>query len=153
MRKLRAELPKKNPDQGLQKAYFEGYGFNEQNLTRFGELIDKIDSIWLEDGYKPFLRYGHGPCKWYSNDSPVYGLIMHAREITGTQTGQETFNTLRKIIHLCEKENIIPKPEHKWPYMPSEKKERLQKLSRILGAQFNPFILDYSLDDLQTLVL
>ncbi|MHA1712932.1 MAG: hypothetical protein ACTSW4_02645, partial [Candidatus Ranarchaeia archaeon] len=153
MRKLRAELPKKNPDNGIQKAYFEGYGFNERNLIRFEDLINQLDNIWIEDGYEPFLRYGHGPCKWYCDDTPVYGLIMHAREVASNQTSKQTFMTLRKILQFCEKEDIVPKPEHKWPYMTSKKKKRLRELSEIIGSEFNKFILEYSLDDLQELVL
>ncbi|MHA2059153.1 MAG: FAD-binding oxidoreductase [Candidatus Ranarchaeia archaeon] len=153
MRALRKSLPKRNPPIGAQKAYFEGYGIPESHLNKLGDILEEIDEIWKTHGIEPFLRYGHSPCKWYVNDQPVYGMIMHAREVVAKRTATQIMSTLETVLDFCDKRGIIPKPEHKWPYQNTQKKDRLIELQQHFGEQFNPFVLRATRKDLIPLML
>ncbi|MHA2406879.1 MAG: FAD-binding oxidoreductase [Candidatus Ranarchaeia archaeon] len=153
MRALRKSLPKRNPPIGAQKAYFEGYGIPQLHLNKLGDILEEIDEIWRTDGIEPFLRYGHSPCKWYVNHKPVYGMIMHAREVVAKRNSTQIMNTLEKVLDYCDKKGIIPKPEHKWPYQKTQKKDRLILLQQLLGNKFNPFVLKATRKELIPLML
>jgi hypothetical protein len=144
MKDVRVKLPKRNPKGGVQVALFEGYGFHDQSLVRMQECVDRIDELLRSRGLEPFAKYGHAPSKWYlGTNEAAYGIIMHSREIKPEhQSGQEIFGTVVKIVELCEELGITPKPEHKWPFSDTVKRERLNQLRVIIGTGFNSFILD-----------
>ncbi len=153
MRALRKALPKRNPPTGSQKAYFEGYGIPYPLLNKLGDLLSEIDAIWRNHAIEPFLRYGHSPCKWYVDDTPHYGMIMHAREIVAKKTPLQIMRILDEILTFCGDKGLVPKPEHKWPYQNTQKKERLKQIRQHLGGNFNPFIFTASQTDLSSLIL
>ncbi|MFX1514338.1 MAG: FAD-binding oxidoreductase, partial [Promethearchaeota archaeon] len=120
MQEFRRSLPKRTPRKGTQLPYFEGYGFSEQHLLNFGEMITELNSLWQSNGLEPFMRYGHSPCKWYVDDNETFGLIMHAREVKAEKNGKELVKILNDVVQFCKEKEITPKPEHKWPYMQHE---------------------------------
>ena len=80
---------------------------------------------------------------------------MHSREKRPDDlTPKVVFDTIIALVNICEEMGVTPKPEHKWPYSKNTgKHKRLIELTKILGKQFNPFILDCSLEELADLVL
>ncbi|MFW9787184.1 MAG: FAD-binding oxidoreductase [Candidatus Thorarchaeota archaeon] len=143
MKDIRIKLPKRNPNEGVQFALFEGYGFHNDNLLKLQDSLDEIDALLLNHGMTPFAKYGHGPSKWYLGDNtPTYGLILHSREIRPEgKTGQELLNTVLAIVDKCEELGVTPKPEHKWPFSDADKKKRLDEIRQVIGEGFNPFLL------------
>jgi hypothetical protein len=119
------------------------------------DYIDQIDELLRSRGLEPFAKYGHAPSKWYlGSNKPAFGIIMHSREIKPeNQSGQEIFETVVKIVELCEKLGITPKPEHKWPFSDKVKRERLDELREIIGKGFNSFILDPEYNDTLSLMV
>ncbi|UCE11581.1 MAG: FAD-binding oxidoreductase [Candidatus Thorarchaeota archaeon] len=144
LKDIRIKLPKRNPNEGVQAALFEGYGFFEDSLRGMQSRMEAINGLLIEDGFEPFAKYGHGPSKWYLGDNtPAFGLIMHSREIRPTdKTGKELFETVLKIVDLCDDMGITPKPEHKWPFSDKAKKTRIEELRTIIGEGFNAFIFE-----------
>jgi hypothetical protein len=144
MKDVRIKLPKRNPNEGLQIALFEGFGYHGDNLLKMQNTIDEIDSLLLGHGLPLFARYGHAPSKWYLGDNnPAYGVILHSREIKPkNKTSREMFDTITDIVAKCKEMGITPKPEHKWPFSDEKKKTRIKELREIMGTGFNEFILD-----------
>ncbi|MBD3193130.1 MAG: FAD-binding protein [Candidatus Heimdallarchaeota archaeon] len=155
MQDIRIKMAKRNPPEGVQVALFEGYGVYGENLLHFEEMIDAINNTLRDQGFEPFMKYGHAPSKWHIGNKKREGIIMHSREIRPDNlTSEMVFNAIIALVETCKKLGITPKPEHKWPYLKtSEKHQRLIKLRKILGEKFNPFILDCTLDELKELVL
>ncbi|MFW9793301.1 MAG: FAD-binding oxidoreductase [Candidatus Thorarchaeota archaeon] len=149
MKDIRIKLPKRNPNEGVQFALFEGYGFHGTSLLKLQDNLDEIDSLLISHGMTPFAKYGHGPSKWYIGDNtPTYGLILHSREIRPEgRTGEELLNTLLAIVEKCEDLGVTPKPEHKWPFSDEVKKKRLDEIRQIIGEGFNPFLLSPECND------
>ena len=149
MKDIRIKLPKRNPNEGIQVALFEGYGFYGESLRKLQDNIDEVDELLISQGMTPFAKYGHGPSKWYLGDNtPTYGLILHSREIKPEgKTGQELLNTVLAIVDKCEELGITPKPEHKWPFSDVDKKKRLDEIRRVIGDGFNPFLLSSECND------
>ncbi|MFX1484201.1 MAG: FAD-binding oxidoreductase [Promethearchaeota archaeon] len=143
MKDIRINLPKRNPNVGIQVALFEGYGFHGDSLIHLQDKLDMINSLLSDHGMTPFAKYGHAPSKWYlGNNTPTYGLILHSREIKPEdKKGPEMLDTVLAIVDLCEANGITPKPEHKWPYSDAVKKRRLEEIRSIIGQGFNPFLL------------
>ncbi len=152
MQEFRRTFPKRTPPEGTQLPYFEGYGFSETHLLNFGNIMEELNSLWSSNGLEPFMRYGHSPCKWYTDNREVFGLIMHAREVKVEKTGKELVNVLEQVIQFCKEESITPKPEHKWPYLETSERKRLRHLAHVLNSSFNPFILKATFTDLAELV-
>ncbi|MFX1607104.1 MAG: FAD-binding oxidoreductase [Promethearchaeota archaeon] len=150
MKDIRIKLPKRNPNEGVQVALFEGYGFHGDSLLKLQNRLDEIDALLIDHGMTPFAKYGHGPSKWYIGDNtPTYGLILHSREIKPEgKTGEEILNTVLAIVDKCEELGVTPKPEHKWPFSDADKKKRLDEIRRIIGEGFNPFLLSPECNDL-----
>jgi hypothetical protein len=144
MKDIRIKLPKRNPKEGIQVALFEGYGFHDKSLIRMQDCVNEIDELLRSRKLEPFAKYGHAPSKWYlGTNEAAYGMIMHSREIKPEhQSGKEIFETVVKIVDLCSELGITPKPEHKWPFSDKVKRDRLNKLRKIIGSGFNSFILD-----------
>jgi len=144
MKDIRIKLPKRNLNEGLQIALFEGYGYHGDSLLKMQDAIDEINSLLMGHGLVLFARYGHAPSKWYLGDnSPAYGVILHSREIKPEdKTSREMFDTITDIVAKCNELGITPKPEHKWPFSDEEKKTRIKELRKVLGTGFNDFILD-----------
>jgi hypothetical protein len=149
MKDVRIKLPKRNPNEGLQLALFEGYGFHGKNLREMKECLNQIDELLRSRGFEPFEKYGHAPSKWYlGSNEAAYGIIMHSREIKPEeQSGNEIFETVTKIVELCDDLGITPKPEHKWPFSDKVKRERLDELREVIGNGFNSFVLDPECND------
>ena len=149
MKDIRIKLPKRNPNEGIQVALFEGYGFYGESLRKLQDSINEVDELLISQGMTPFAKYGHGPSKWYLGDNtPTYGLILHSREIKPEgKTGQELLNTVLAIVDKCEELGITPKPEHKWPFSDVDKKKRLDEIRRVIGDGFNPFLLSSECND------
>jgi hypothetical protein len=141
---FRIKLPKRNPVVGNQIGLFEGYGLHGDSLEHMGNTIHEIDSVLMDHGLTPFVKYGHAPSKWYLGDnSPAYGIVMHSREIRPQEkSGAEIFRTVQDIVRKCEELNVTPKPEHKWLYSDEVKKARIQELRTIIGSSFNSFIFE-----------
>ncbi|MFW9996306.1 MAG: FAD-binding oxidoreductase [Candidatus Odinarchaeota archaeon] len=153
LKQLRLDLPKMNPEHGVQSAVFEGYGFSGAILPHLGDKLDLLDEILVSSDLKPFLRYGHAPSVWYTGrNSRQEGLIMHARDIRPDMDGTTTYKIILEIIDFCKREGITPKPEHKYPYADSGKIGRLEELRKVLGESFNPFIVSSSVEDMSKLV-
>ncbi|MHA1166257.1 MAG: FAD-binding oxidoreductase [Candidatus Hodarchaeales archaeon] len=154
LKQLRLNLPKTNPEKGVQDAIFEGYGFSSEILPKLGDKIALLDDLLENKGFKPFLRYGHAPSIWYAgiNDRHT-GLIMHERDIRPDVDNQQIYSTVIDIVEFCDREKIRPKPEHKWIFTDGPKLQRLMKLREILGIEFNPFIIDSKKEDLANLIL
>ena len=146
---IRLKLPKRNPKDGLQVALFEGYGFHGKSLIKMQDCLNQIDELLCRNGLEPFEKYGHAPSKWYlGSNETAYGIIMHSREIRPeNQSGKELFETIIKIVDLCEDLGVTPKPEHKWPFSDKVKRERLDELREIIGKGFNSFVLDPKCND------
>ncbi len=149
MKDIRIKLPKRNPNEGVQFALFEGYGFHGDSLLRLQDSLDEVDALLKERGMTPFSKYGHGPSKWYLGDNtPTYGLILHSREIKPEgKTGEELLNTVLAIVDKCEELGVTPKPEHKWPFSDVVKKKRLDEIRQVIGEGFNPFLLSPECND------
>jgi len=149
MKDIRIKLPKRNPNEGVQFALFEGYGFHGDSLLRLQDSLDEVDALLKERGMTPFSKYGHGPSKWYLGDNtPTYGLILHSREIKPEgKTGEELLNTVLAIVDKCEELGVTPKPEHKWPFSDVDKKKRLDEIRQVIGEGFNPFLLSPECND------
>jgi hypothetical protein len=149
MKDVRIKLPKRNPNEGIQIALFEGYGFHGESLLRLQNRLDEIDALLIDHGMTPFAKYGHGPSKWYLGDNtPTYGLILHSREIKPEdKTSEELLNTVLDIVDKCEELGITPKPEHKWPFSDTIKKKRLDDIRQVIGEGFNPFLLSPECND------
>ncbi len=144
LKDTRIKLPKRNPKEGIQVALFEGYGLHGKSLTEMSHSITEVNELLMEDGFRPFAKYGHAPSKWYLGDnSEAFGLVMHSREIRPEgRSGKEIFKTVARIVDKCLELGITPKPEHKWPFSDDVKKKRIMKLRDIIGGGFNSFILD-----------
>lgn len=155
MKDIRVKMAKRNPPEGFQMAIFEGYGIYGENLLRFEEVIKKINETLVSQSYTPFIKFGHAPSVYYEDDKKIKGMIMHSREKRPDDlTPKVVFDTIVALVNICEEMGVTPKPEHKWPYSKNtEKHKRLVELTKILGKQFNPFILDCSLEELADLVL
>jgi hypothetical protein len=149
MKDIRIKLPKRNPNEGIQVALFEGYGFHNESLLKLQDNVEEVDALLMSHGMTPFAKYGHGPSKWYLGDNtPTYGLIMHSREIKPEdKTGQELLDTVLAIVDKCEELGVTPKPEHKWPFSDVEKKKRLDEIRQVIGEGFNPFLLSSECND------
>lgn len=156
LEKMRIELPKRNPNEGIQFALFEDYGLHGKSLEYMENTLNQIDSLLLEHNLTPFAKYGHAPSKWYLGDNtPAYGLIMHSREIRPEgKSGQDIYKAVEAIVKLCDEIDVTPKPEHKWPYSDAIKKARLTKIRQVLGEGFNSFIFeeDCATDTLSSMV-
>jgi hypothetical protein len=148
MKAIRLQLPKRNPNEGVQIALFEGYGFHDQSLARLQEAVDRIHALLMENEFVPFAQYGHAPSKWYLGDNtPAYGIIMHSREIQpADKSGIEKFKVVKQIVNLCKELDITPKPEHKWIFSDKTKLDRLRELRSVVGTRFNSFVLDPNCD-------
>ena len=149
MKDIRIKLPKRNPNEGVQFALFEGYGFHGDSLLKLQDSLDEIEALLNDKGMTPFGKYGHGPSKWYLGDNtPTYGLILHSREIRPKgKTGEELLNTVLEIVEKCEELGVTPKPEHKWPFSDELKKKRLEDIRQVIGDRFNPFLLSPECND------
>jgi hypothetical protein len=143
MKDIRIKLPKRNPNEGVQFALFEGYGFHGDNLLNLQDSLDEVEALLMNHGMTPFGKYGHGPSKWYQGDNtPTYGLILHSREIRPEgKTGDELLGVVLEIVDKCEELGVTPKPEHKWPFSDAVKKKRLDEIRQVIGEGFNPFLL------------
>jgi hypothetical protein len=141
---FRIKLPKRNPVVGNQIGLFEGYGLHDDSLEHMANTIHEIDSVLMDHGLTPFVKYGHAPSKWYLGDnSPAYGIVMHSREIRPKEkSGVEIFRTVQDIVQICEELKVTPKPEHKWLYSDEVKKARIQELRVIIGDSFNSFMFE-----------
>ena len=135
-------MPKRNPNEGIQVALFEGYGIHGKSLVNMQHTIEEIEALLMDYGLVPFAKYGHAPSKWYIGDnSPTFGIIMHSREIKPEgKTGQELYQAVEDIVSKCEKLGVTPKPEHKWPYSDEIKKARIEDIRKVIGEGFNPFL-------------
>ncbi|NHJ39700.1 MAG: FAD-binding protein [Asgard group archaeon] len=155
MKDIRVKMAKRNPPDGFQMAIFEGYGIYGENLLRFEEVIKKINETLESNSFKPFIKFGHAPSVYYEDGNKIKGMIMHSREKRPDDlTPKIVFDAIVALVKICEEMGVTPKPEHKWPYSKNtEKHKRLVELSEIFGKQFNPFILDCSLEELADLVL
>jgi hypothetical protein len=155
MKDIRIKMAKRNPPEGYQMAIFEGYGIYGENLLRFEEVIKKINETLESQTFTPFIKFGHAPSVYYEDDKKIKGMIMHSREKRPDDlTPKVVFDTIIALVNICEEMGVTPKPEHKWPYSKNTgKHKRLIELTKILGKQFNPFILDCSLEELADLVL
>ena len=149
MKDIRIKLPKRNPNEGVQFALFEGYGFHGDNLLRLQDSLNEVEALLNDHGMTPFGKYGHGPSKWYLGDNtPTYGLILHSREIRPEgKTGEELLNTVLAIVDKCEELGVTPKPEHKWPFSDAVKNKRLEDIRQVIGEGFNPFLLSPECND------
>ncbi len=149
MKDIRIKLPKRNPNEGVQFALFEGYGFHGDSLLKLQDNLNEIEALLNDHGMTPFGKYGHGPSKWYLGDNtPTYGLILHSREIRPEgKTGEELLKTVLTIVNKCEELGVTPKPEHKWPFSDAVKKKRLEDIRQIIGEGFNPFLLSPECND------
>jgi hypothetical protein len=149
MKDIRIKLPKSNPNEGVQFALFEGYGFYGNSLLKLQDSLDEIESLLKRHGLEPFGKYGHGPSKWYLGDNtPTYGLILHSREIKPKdRTGEEMLNVVLEIVDKCDELGVTPKPEHKWPFSDIDKKKRLEEIRKVIGDGFNPFLLSPDCND------
>lgn len=149
MKDIRIKLPKRNPNEGVQFALFEGYGFHGDSLLKLQDSLNEIEALLIGKGMVPFGKYGHGPSKWYLGDNtPTYGLILHSREIRPEgRTGEEMLNTVLEIVEKCEELGVTPKPEHKWPFSDAVKKKRLDEIRQVIGEGFNPFLLSPECND------
>ena len=149
MKDVRIKLPKRNPNEGIQVALFEGYGFHGNSLLNLQDSLNEVDALLNDHGMTPFAKYGHGPSKWYLGDNtPTYGLILHSREIKPEgKTGEELLNTVLAIVEKCDELGITPKPEHKWPFSDVAKKKRLDEIRQVIGEGFNPFLLSSECND------
>ncbi|NHK30920.1 MAG: FAD-binding oxidoreductase [Asgard group archaeon] len=155
MRDIRVKMAKRNPPVGFQMAIFEGYGIYGENLLRFEEVIKKLNETLMAHRFSPFIKFGHAPSVYYENGNKIKGMIMHSREKRPDDiTPKDVFDTIVALVEMCEETGVTPKPEHKWPYSKNTgKHKRLVELTEVLGKQFNPFILDCSLEELADLVL
>jgi hypothetical protein len=144
LKDLRLKLAKRTPKRGLQMSLFEDYGFHGDNVPRLQDCLDRIDSLLQEQGFEPFAKYGHAPSKWYLGDNTrAYGVILHSNEIRPTNKSRlEIFETVTRLVQLCEELGLTPKPEHKWIYANRAKLERIRELREAVGSQFNSFILE-----------
>ena len=149
MKDIRIKLPKRNPNEGVQFALFEGYGFHGESLLKLQDNLSEVETLLKDHGITPFSKYGHGPSKWYLGDNtPTYGLILHSREIRPEgKTGVELLNTVLALVDKCEELGITPKPEHKWPFSDAVKKKRLEDIRQVIGKGFNPFLLSPECND------
>ncbi|MBY8997734.1 MAG: FAD-binding oxidoreductase [Candidatus Thorarchaeota archaeon] len=149
MKDIRIKLPKRNPNEGVQFALFEGYGFHGDSLLNLQDSLNEVEALLNDHGMKPFGKYGHGPSKWYLGDNtPTYGLILHSREIRPEgKTGEELLDTVLAIVDKCEELGVTPKPEHKWPFSDAVKKKRLDDIRQVIGEGFNPFLLSPECND------
>ena len=155
MKDIRVKMAKRNPPKGYQIALFEGYGIYGENLLRFEEIINTINGTLEKHGFLPFIKFGHAPSLWHVGNEKIKGIIMHSREKRPENlTGETVFKAILALVDTCEKLGITPKPEHKWPYSKTtEKYKRLETLVEILGKEFNPFLLDCTIEELAELVL
>ncbi|HUU76762.1 MAG TPA: FAD-dependent oxidoreductase [candidate division Zixibacteria bacterium] len=155
MKDIRVKMAKRNPPEGYQIALFEGYGIYGENLLRFEEIINTINKTIRNHTFEPFIKFGHAPSLWHVGNEKIKGIIMHSREKRPEKlTGEIVFNAILALVETCEKLDITPKPEHKWPYTRgSEKHKRLVSLTKVLGKEFNTFLLDCSSEELAQLVL
>ena len=105
--------------------------------------------------FQPFIKFGHAPSIWHVGDDTIKGIIMHSREKRpNNPTPEMVFEAILALVNVCERLNITPKPEHKWPYLRTTPKyHRLLALTEVLGKNFNPFILDCTLEELAKMVL
>lgn len=142
MKDIRIKMPKRNPNEGIQVALFEGYGIHGKSLVNMQHTIEEIEALLMDYGLVPFAKYGHAPSKWYIGDnSPTFGIIMHSREIKPEgKTGQELYQAVEDIVSKCEELGVTPKPEHKWPYSDEIKKARIEDIRKVIGEGFNPFL-------------
>ncbi|MFW9834938.1 MAG: FAD-binding oxidoreductase [Candidatus Thorarchaeota archaeon] len=149
MKDIRIKLPKRNPNEGVQFALFEGYGFHGDSLLNLQDNLNEIEALLNSHGMTPFGKYGHGPSKWYLGDNtPTYGLILHSREIRPEgRTGEDLLNVVLEIVDKCEELGVTPKPEHKWPFSDAAKKKRLDEIRQVIGEGFNPFLLSSECND------
>ena len=143
MKDVRIKLPKRNPNEGIQVALFEGYGFYGNSLLKLQDTLDAIDALLIDHRMTPFAKYGHGPSKWYLGDNTAtHGLILHSREIKPDgKTGEEMLKTVLAIVDKCDELKVTTKPEHKWPFSDAVKKKRLEEIRQVIGAGFNPFLI------------
>ncbi|MFW9923304.1 MAG: FAD-dependent oxidoreductase [Candidatus Thorarchaeota archaeon] len=155
MKDIRVKMAKRNPPEGYQIALFEGYGVYGNNLLRFEEIINTINGTLTKNGFYPFIKFGHAPSIWHVGNKRIKGIIMHSREKRPENlTGEMVFKAIMALVDTCDKLDITPKPEHKWPYSKNtEKYKRLVQLTDIIGKQFNPFLLDCTPEELANLVL
>ncbi len=151
---IRINLAKRNPPEGYQIALFEGFGIYGENLLRYEEIIKEINETSGKNSFLPFIKYGHAPSLWHVGNDKIKGIIMHSREIRPINLTRDlVFNGIVDLVETCEKLGITPKPEHKWPFSKTTvKHKRLAELTKVLGNNFNPFLLDCTLEELSELV-
>ena len=154
MKDIRIKMAKRNPPEGYQIALFEGYGIYGDNLERFEEIIKEINETLGRHSFLPFIKFGHAPSCWHVGNEKIKGIIMHSREKRPENLTRDlVFNGIVDLVKTCEKLGVTPKPEHKWPFSKTTKKyKRLTELTKILGENFNPFLLDCTLEELSDLV-
>jgi hypothetical protein len=151
---LRLNISKRNPPEGYQIGLFEGYGISGESLSDFEKVIKKINETLNKHHFQPFLKYGHSPSLWHHEGQRHQGIIMHSREVRPKEiTSQKIFDVIVDLVDVCLALNVTPKPEHKWPYLRGTKKHsRLLELTKLLGAKFNPFILNCTIEELSEMV-
>ena len=151
---IRINMAKRNPPDGYQIALFEGYGVYGENLQKFEQVIKEINESLGRHKFLPFIKFGHAPSCWHVGNEKIKGIIMHSREVRPPDfTPDLVFDGIVDLVETCERLGVTPKPEHKWPFSKTtEKYKRLITLTKILGKQFNPFLLDCSLQELSELV-
>ncbi len=151
---VRIKMAKRNPPEGYQIALFEGYGIYGENLLRFEEMIKEINKTLGKYHFLPFIKFGHAPSLWHVGNEKIKGIIMHSREIRPTNfTRDLVFDGIVDLVKTCERLGITPKPEHKWPFSKTTvKHKRLSELTKVLGTNFNPFLLDCTLKELSGMV-
>lgn len=144
LKDIRLKLAKRTPKSGLQTSLFEDYGFYGETLSKLQECVDRIDSLLKEHSFDPFAKYGHAPSRWYlGNNMQAHGIIMHSNEIRpSNMSSSEVYETVTRIVQLCEELGLTPKPEHKWIYSDHAKLARIRELRSLIGGGFNSFILD-----------
>ena len=155
LKDIRIKMAKRNPPEGYQVALFEGYGVYDENLLRFDEIITEINKTLETHSFTPFIKFGHAPSIWHVGNEKIKGIIMHSREKRPENMDREmVFNGIVALVETCDKLGVTPKPEHKWPYSKNTvKHKRLAELTEIIGKEFNPFLLDCTLEELANLVL
>jgi len=150
--KHRTALSKKTPKSGVNFPLFEGYGVPTDQLPQLAERVMEINELLKSYNITPFFKLGHAPSKWYDQDQPCYGFIMHSREVRPDKTGNEIMEVITTIIDYCFSRGITPKPEHKWPYLQDKKRVRLIELAALFENKFNPCILTYEPEDLAAFI-
>ncbi len=141
------------PKSGRNFPLFEGYGIAVNQLPKLEDIVNELNEVLTSNGITPFFKIGHAPSKWYDDDQPRYGLIMHSREVRPEEkTGKDFVQIIDALIDFCNDHGVTPKPEHKWPYLQNKKGTRLIELASLFENKFNPFVLTHKTKDLAAFV-